>query len=167
MDKNRPTIEELELGVSIDRHKLEEACAIQPDAFYKVARALAMDMSMRDALVQALKEEEARADSEIRENAEAHRQKYTDKAVEAMKVLDPDVVRVRRQLQQHNARVHQLTALKESFLQRGYALKELVALHLGNYYSDIEHSQSSFKDVRAGKVRSDMKQMRRVHRETN
>lgn len=176
-------VQDLERSLSIDEHALEVALADQPQIFYRVSKALALDISRRDAAKQALADAEARADLAVREearNAEAQaaraalnrttkdkapapKVKLTEGEVTARVQLDDGVLAARERFNVLNESVGKLSALKEAFQQRSYALKDLVGLYIANYYTASEHSGSSLavKDRAAADARASMAEQRR------
>lgn len=131
---NEPSISELENGLRIDEHALEQAWIGQPETFYRVAKRLQLLISQRDAAKQNAAETEARADLEIRETAGRQNEKVTESEVKALVKLDKDVAKASNELLDLQRQLGALSALKESFEQRGKALDGLTKLYLANYY---------------------------------
>lgn len=157
------TLEELETGLRIDEHALDDALVNHPDMFYRVSKQLAMLVSQRDAKKQELAEEEAKADGDIRETALKHKDKTTDTAVKQLIRLDKDVVRVSRELIDLNRQVGSWTALKEAFQARSYVLKDLVSLYIANYYTGNQDGGASGRALRnhnASHVRDELRTRR-------
>lgn len=147
--ERRPTIEDLEAALLIDEHALEEACREQPDFFYAVAKLLALETSRRDGAAHALKDVEAVADQQIRDDAEKMVAKVTEKEVESLKRTDPNVLAARNKLMELERRVGTLTALKEAWTQRNYMLRQLVDLHTAAYYGDVQQRSQHVGDNKA------------------
>jgi len=140
-------IEELEDLLSIDENTLEACCREQPVLFYKVSKELTRAQSLRDQASQDLKDIEARVDAEIRnEPLDEGEKKPTENAIANRVRMHPSVIALRDKLQIRNEAYGTLAALKESFGQRSYMLRELVQLWLANYYSDIE-AKDSWRDM--------------------
>jgi len=151
-DSDIKLLEDLEDGLQIDEHALDEALQQQPDLFYRVSKHLAVLTSRRDAAKMSVAEAEAQADGLIRREIQkqldvdaraaekkksgSRRPENTVQAIEAMKRLDPDVQDAMDDFLALNAAVGQFGALKEAFQQRSYVLKDLVSLYIANYYSD-------------------------------
>jgi hypothetical protein len=161
------SIEELEKGLLIDEHALDEALLRQPDAFYRVSKRLAIAISERDYAKQALEEEEARADAHIRESAALEskgdkKEKLTGPEVKALVALDKDVLRASKQLLHLRAQVGMWQALKEAFNQRSYALKDLVTLHAMGYFGETGNSRATnlLKDREAANNKEEMRRAR-------
>lgn len=156
-------IRELESCLAIDEHALDEALRAQPETFYRVSKALALEISRRDAAKQALQDAEFKADLVVRDRAEKQEKKITEGEVRARVSQEDDVVFAREELQRLSESVGKLTSLKEAFQQRSYALKDLVGLYIANYYTASEHqsSSSAMKDRVAADARARMAEQRR------
>jgi hypothetical protein len=133
---------DLENGLRIDEHALDEALVQQPDLFYRVSKQLALLISRRDAKKQELAEEEAKADAETRETALKRKDKVTEAEVKSMTRLDPGVIKVSGELLHFSRLVGELSALKEAFQQRSYVLKDLVGLYVAGYYGSNQDGSS-------------------------
>lgn len=155
-------MDELEEGLRIDQHALDEACMVQPQAFYNVAKELAMAVSRRDAAKQILNETEARADARIRHDIEVSGEKVTETAVKNRIALDKAVLAAQRDVHVSNEHLGRLTALKEAFSQRGYVLRDLVQLHMSQHYGDTEYQGSRVRDARARSTREQLNERRRA-----
>lgn len=144
--KDPDSIAELETGLRIDQNALDEALQFQPDMFYRVSKQLTLLISRRDYAKQELSEIQAEVSQEIRESAEIDTKDKKPKTkigvaeVDALVTLDKDVKKAHQALLELTREVGELTALKEAYTQRSYALKDLVALHIANYYSDSSQS---------------------------
>lgn len=175
---------ELEDALAIDEHALEEALRDQPETFYRVSKALALVISRRDAAKQALADAEAGADLDVRDESREEESrvardtvrgkdkptpvskiKLTEGEVKARVQLDPAVVEARGAFARLSEEVGKLTALKEAFQQRSYALKDLCGLFIANYYTASEHTgggaASAVKERAADSARRRMADERR------
>lgn len=140
-------ISDLETGLRIDEHELSGSLLEQPELFYRVSKALALQVSRRDAAKQVVAETEAKVDMEVRRAAQVAEEKITEKQVAAEVLLSSKVQTAVAEHQRLALDVGKLTALKEAFSQRSYVLKDMVALYISNYYGDA--SNSSTRQVRA------------------
>jgi hypothetical protein len=159
--KKEPDLSDLEPGLAIDKHDLEQACLQQPDLFYRAAKQLAECVSLRDAAAQAVKEEEASADERIRADAARAGDKITEKEIEAMKLRDDDISLLRLDYLEHAKHVGQWGALKEAFQQRSYVLKDLVNMHLAGHYGSIDGQKQEQADY-ARRVNDQRRKERRT-----
>jgi hypothetical protein len=159
------SIGELEEALRIDEHALDEALVLQPDAFYRVSKKLAIMVSQRDAAKQALQEEEAYADERARASI-PDGERVTDTAVKAIVRLDKKVLAANDALLKLNRQVGLLQALKEAYQQRSYVMKDLVSLWVANYYGDASggRSETHLKNKRADENRTAMAEERRRER---
>ncbi len=136
MNKNPDTITELQAGLAIDEHGLDQALIMQTELFWRVSRQLAQLISKRDGAKQQLTETEARVDVEVRRKVADAGERTTENDIKARVTLDPSVLEDRDELLNLSLEVGLWSALKESYEQRSYAMKELVALYIGNYWGD-------------------------------
>lgn len=155
----------LEMALAIDENALNEALCAQPDLFYRVSKAYALQMSRRDAAKQALQDAEAAADLAERDAAQREDRKVTEGEIKARVQIDPQVAAARARLASLGEEVAKLSALKEAFQQRSYALKDLAGLYIANYYSASEHSGgnvAAYRDREAAQGRERMSEVRRT-----
>jgi hypothetical protein len=160
---DRLSIEDLEEGLRIDEHALDEALKQQPDLFYRVTKKLNLLVSRRDAMKQELSTVEAEVDIKIREKHRQADTKPTDKSVEAEKRTNREVMGIVDELINLNAQVAQWQALKEAFQQRSYVLKDLVNLYVASYFGDLTDSSQRNKIS----AERDREVVRRYHRSGN
>lgn len=163
------SIIDLEEGLRIDEHELDQAWVGQPETFYRVAKRYQLFISQRDAKKQELAEVEARADLEIRETAAKQNEKVTETEVKGLVRLDRDVARVAGELLGLMRQLGSLSALKEAFEQRGKALDGLTKLYLANYYgANTDGSNAARSMLREGssnRVREQLKGRRQRYDE--
>lgn len=132
----------LEEALKIDKHELDEAWVHQPDLFYRVTKTVELLISRRDAAKYRHQIVEAEVDELIREEARSRQAKITEREIDAQKLLHKDV---RTHYENFQYLVHEVgkwDALKQSYLQRSYALKDLTMLHIKAYYGNQEPEQS-------------------------
>lgn len=150
--------------LAIDKHALDEALEVQPVVFYDISQRLALQTSRRDALKQQLLVVEAEVDETIRRvGLTESGDKLTEKLIEAEKRRHPDTVQCMKAYLRASYYVNELSALKEAFIQRSYVLKELVSLHIANYYGDqgVRTNTNSMKDTSADYAKRGMAEQRR------
>jgi hypothetical protein len=136
-----PTLEELERGLKIDEHGLEQECVQQPELFYRIAKQAMRARTVRDQLKRDLERIEAEAVIEIRAQAERRDVKMTVKDIEAAVIMNLKVRQATSQLGTANETLGNLEALKESYSQRKDMLRELANLYVANYYSTPDISR--------------------------
>lgn len=155
-------LDDLQPGLKIDEHELDKACQQHAELFQGVADALTFALSRRDEAKAILAEVEAAVDLELRRK-KGRSEKLTNPEVAAMVCIDQRVYDAKRQ---HLRLVHEasrLAALKESFEQRSYQLKQMTQLYLASYFGDISEtgSNSQMKTVRSEYVKKQLNKMRR------
>jgi hypothetical protein len=155
-------IETLEEALAIDEDALNEALIRQPDAFYRVSKKLAMELSIRDAAKQALQEEEAYADERARSSI-PDGEKVTETSIKSLVRLDKQVLTANDKLLKLSRETALLQALKEAFQQRSYVMKDLVSLYVANYFGDASggRSETQLRTRRAEENRTAMAEERR------
>lgn len=137
----------LEEGLRIEKDALDDGLLQQPDLFYRVSKELTLATSRRDAAKQGVADAEANVELALHRSKD----KYTVGEIKAHIAVAPSVKAARKMLADLQYEVNALNGLKEAFSQRSYALKELVALFIANYYGDI--------DTRAARKVTDVKYM--------
>lgn len=135
-DEVREFIEEHEGGLQIDEHALDDAWRNHVTSFYEVSKRLSFEGSRRDAAKQNLKLVESRVDLAIRRTFKEENVKFVERDVESRKAEDESVREAQAITLELDHNVSALAALKEAYVQRSYALKELVNLWIASYYGE-------------------------------
>lgn len=129
----REKLEGLATGLDIDRESLDIEVTRQPVKFYQVAGYVEELTSSRDRAKDLLGESYSQVSERIRKEFDDRGEKTTETRITALANGDPEYVEAR----DHYNRLRELTgtatALKESFMQRSYMIRDLVSLHLGGY----------------------------------
>ena len=157
----RKQLRDLETGLRIDEHNLETHWVEQPDLFYRVSKNLALVISLRDQAKQDLSETEARVDIKVRRDAEVADEKITEKGIESQRKLHPDVRAATTRHSEYSLLTGEYMALKDAYLQRSYALKELVQLYVANYYGASDKPVRDVRDENASRARVQLSRQRR------
>jgi hypothetical protein len=111
-----------------------------------------------------LKQISAATELDIRQDAEAGEVRMTESRCTALVLTSQSVKEATQAVLQASSRLEELIALKEAYVQRKDMLKELVSMHLSNYYSDpVRGSESRMRDIAVEGVRAS----RRRDQETN
>ena len=131
-------ISEFREGLMIDEHALDRALVSGPQLFHDVCDAVALAISRRDAAKDELKVVEAEVDKTIRAvyADDETKKKPSETQVANEVLLHRDVRDARKTLLRLQEEVERLTAMKESYNQRSYAVKDLVSLHLAAYFGE-------------------------------
>ena len=124
--------------VSIDKFALDEALENQPDLYLYWAEEHVSAMAERNALRRELLEEvRPKLELEVRTDIKKYVpgvDKVTEGTVSAAILLQPEYVKLNRQLDDANNRVNDLSAIRDTFDQRRSSLKYLVELWTRDYY---------------------------------
>lgn len=155
-----PNLRELAEGLSIDQHALDEALIKNGQLFHEIADACALALSRRDAAKDELKVTEAEVDQSIRVGMSKDGTKLTADNIMRMIIVHKDVVAATARLRNRDEDLARLTALKESYTQRSYAIKDLVSLHLAAYFNTTGQTirrdvNSAGSDARHAQIRKD------------
>lgn len=128
------TFDQLRSRLAIDKNMLDDEVIRQPSLFYEISELLTDASAERDAA----KEELAMVDAELDQYYRTTYAKKGEKATESM--IKNSVQSDKR----HGAafaeylalknKADRLLALKESFSQRSYMLRDLVSLYTSNYF---------------------------------
>lgn len=121
-------------AIAIDKNALDDEFIHQGELFHRVSDRLAITISMRDEKKDYVRELEASTDQTIRSEALENDERMTEAQIKQRITLDRGVQAANAQLAELNRQVNRLAALKESFIQRSHALRELNALYLAGYY---------------------------------
>jgi hypothetical protein len=135
-DKDGAFLQQMSDGMQIDKHALDEALILQVHNFHQVSERLAIEISLRDAAKDELKVVEAEVDEVVRADAAESEKKITETAIKNAVAAHRDVIKAQKEFARLAKSVGLLQALKESYLQRSYALKELVTLYMANYFGE-------------------------------
>jgi hypothetical protein len=136
-EKSEDDFDFLQKQIQINRDQLDEELIRQPHNFFHVAEGYVKAVSRRDKLKHDLERTIAQLDLDVREAALAENEKATDKSVTAQIQREQDY---HRAVTAHLAACHEAAkweALRESYRQRGYVLKDLVALYMTGYFGEM------------------------------
>lgn len=123
-------LEEARALLRIDKHNLDEELVRQPELYYRVGQALAEAESLRDHRVTARDQLET---SLLNRAAKEEGRVALDK-IKTRVAEDDELRRFSGVIRSREEEVRQWRHLHEAFRQRGYMLRELVALYNANYY---------------------------------
>lgn len=131
----------------IDKNDLDTMWVEQPQVYHQIAERLALEISRRDEAKNELKDLEATIDTELREDAEAEFQKNgtkkpTETAFKNMIRKDERWTSANEAQQELEKNVNMLQAIQTAYLQRRYALENLVTLHVSGYSMDASSRPS-------------------------
>ena len=125
--ENRSREDELRSKLRIDEDNIDRCLVEQPDYFYQAAEAFAQAIATRDGLKLARDELIAQLDQDVRRHAGANDEKLSEtQLTNRIKVLPKVKEAVRAYLNACKI-ADECEAMKESFQQRSYMLRELNA----------------------------------------
>lgn len=122
--------------LAIDKFNLDGCIERQAGLFNEIAVSLAEAISQRDFLKKDYEDVQAEVAAEVRHEAKQDSRKMTDKAVTECVAEDKDVKQAHTDFLDAKRSVDLWAALKESFMQRSYMIKELAQLYIAGYFAD-------------------------------
>jgi hypothetical protein len=156
-----PTLADLESTLRINELALEQECRDQPSRLYAVSKRLALLLSQHDAAKQELKEVEADIADRMRQQAAAEESKISEASIASQLPLDLHVQEAANKLRDLKKQMGQYEVLKESFVDRSRALRNLVDLYCSNYYgSDLGRPRVNARAVNADVNRQEIARQR-------
>jgi hypothetical protein len=129
-----PTPRDFEDRLKIDRHNLDQELIEQPELFYRICEQYALAVSQRDQMNDRCKQVAAERLERWRAKLEAKSEKVTEARLKTLAAADPKYTAVVREYAEAARQVDQWLALKDSFGQRAWVLKDLVQLFVAGYF---------------------------------
>lgn len=159
-------VDELRELLAIDKHSLDDEIQKQPQLFFKVSEAQVSAAARRDYLKEEIKRVDAELHAKHRRLIEKTGSRATDAAVTAAIQADPDHQRAVDAHINAAKEADLLVALKESFSQRSYMLRDLATLFVANYFeSSSMKANSAASDIRYEKAKDKMAEARKKARD--
>lgn len=121
--------------LAIDKDHLDDCLSKQPELYYHVAEAHSQAVADRDALKVDIELAEAEEGRRIRDEAAQLDEKLTEASLREQLTLTPRLQRLRQERLELEALINSWLALKESYQQRSYMLRELVPMYLSRLSS--------------------------------
>lgn len=118
----------------IDKQALDDEIVQQPGLFYRVCEAYVEAAAERDAAKEHLAMVDAGLDGEARHRAEVDGEKITEGAIRGKVVLHKKHEAAFNAYVTAKTRADKLEAMKDSFKQRSFMLRDLAQLYVANYY---------------------------------
>lgn len=156
MPKDRPredysaNLDFLEDSFTFDKHRLDDALMQQADLVYRVAKRIAALQSRMDGAKLDLKELEADTAQKLRDDAAAAEEKTTEKGIENGVETNAKVRAQRRKVHDIKTELDAWMAMRAGYDARSYAIKDLVALYISQYYAESEGSGARMLKDRKG-----------------
>lgn len=163
------TFEELKLMLPVSKHSLDEDAEKHPILFQEVCERLANASKMLTDKKSQLNEAIEKSYSEFRVSKNiATGKTYTVEDCKRMAEASPKVVKLKVACSVLQGRVMKWEALKESYKQRGYTIRLLADLWLGNYWSNssVKPRKDSKQNDSDTTYRHDYKQKRTRQKRT-
>lgn len=126
---------ELEESLKIDRDDLDSCLVDQPGLFFHVAEQVTEAKAKADGLKLDLEETMATEDGRFRALCATNGEKVTEAGIQNYLKTLPAIQTLQRKVLDARTAADHWAALKEAYQQRSYMLKELVALHLSQFYN--------------------------------
>jgi hypothetical protein len=122
--------DEVRTNLRIDEDDLDRCLVAQPEYFYQAAIAATAANAARDMLELELKELTAELDQDIREELGRLEARFTEAGITNKLRTLPRIKEKQRACLAARREADDAQALKEAFIQRSYALKDLTAIQL-------------------------------------
>lgn len=119
----------------IDKLSLDEELIKQPTLFFEIAEVSANATSVRDQAKEQLALKDAELGTKHRKKLEASGERATIQLIEERVQTDPIHQKYLEKYSAAKEHADKCYAMKESFQQRAYMLRELVALYVSGYYA--------------------------------
>lgn len=159
-----PTIEELKSYLRIDKHNLDKAIEEQAEMFYFVAEGSALAGSVRDQIKYELDTLISDTYLTTRLVAAEQGRKITETLLEQEVAQDKEVQKMKEKYLDVKAEAETWLALKESFAQRGYMLRELASLYVSGYFAEISVKSTGNTEELQNQARRERMSARRKER---
>jgi hypothetical protein len=155
MDRSNTTLEDrldqLEEKIKVDETNISAELISHPHDFYHVARGAADAVSLRDMAKFNVETYESELYLSLRKELLESGNKFTEALLEHLVHRDPDRIKLVEKYLNSKHLSDRWSALKESFIQKGYMLKEIVDnrksdnIAEGSYSSQRREALSSFQ----------------------
>lgn len=132
---NPSLLERFRKDLVIDQDDLDQCLVQQPELYWHVAEAHSKATAERDASKLDLEVAEAEEAQKIRDRAAQMEEKVTEGSIKEQLALSPRLQKLRKLQVEQKAAVDAWLALKESFSQRSFMLRELVPMYLSRLSS--------------------------------
>lgn len=132
---SKPSVSQLQSRLEIDEEDIDAALLAQPDLYFHVSEYYVEAVAERDAIKLHLEEARAELYEQFRKQALDREEKITEAALQNKLTVAPRIKELERAYLETQTNTNKLSALKESFQQRSFMLRELVArsiARLGN-----------------------------------
>jgi len=121
--------------LTIDKHSLDDELVRQPILFFDMAQLSATATAERDYAKDQLGLKDAELGSKWRKKLEKRGERPTIQLIEECVLTDAIHIKYSDKYIKSKEVCDKCYAMKESFQQRSYMLRELVSLHISGYYA--------------------------------
>jgi hypothetical protein len=140
--------EELEGGIRIDKHALDDMWQNHPDLFHRVAKQQVWWNSEADRLKSDLERAKGEKYNDLRQAAVKKGETLgkggmTEAAFNSEVANDKGIIKLSQEMLEARREANRWLALKESYEQRKWALQGLVSLYISGYYADTTGEKST------------------------
>lgn len=140
-------LEEFRQYLPVDKFGLDDELCQQSELLFKVSEAYEEALAKRDELKERLATIDAELDGEIREELEKNDEKATDPKVKALVQADIKHQKAFTAYAQAKLLAGKLSALKDSFKDRGFMIRALGDLYVANYFEQKSVQGTSNTDT--------------------
>ena len=158
--RNEISIALVKSRLQFDRHQLDRELVEQPARYFEVAEQAALAQSRAVAAKEDLAKTEARLYPDCAADLEKRGLKSTETAIRNALLLDIDRTAAFDVLQRATFEAAQWQALRESFMSRGYMLRDLCQLTVSGFLSS-DSVRTSSVDVKADAAKANLAKKRR------
>lgn len=156
-------IDEFQKYLIIDKNSLDEELEKQPILLFEICRATSEAISLRDSEKQRLEVIDASINEDLRQEAFRTNTKITEAKLAAAVLLDHRHTQTYADYSEARKEADLWIALKEAFIQKGFALRELVELYLSGYFATSSVKERITKeDLEIKSMRTTLNQNRKL-----
>jgi len=148
----------------IDRDGLDEALIRGPELFHTVSDQYILSVARRDEAKDDLNKTSADLNFLVRKNAQEAGTKVTEAMVKAGIDVHPDYINAQNLYREVCKEASQWLVMKESFLQRAYALKDLVELFTAGYFARSSLQGKASKEVQEQAIKDTREKLNSVRK---
>ena len=130
------TIDSLRLELKIDKHKLDDCIENQAEVFHKIAEQTALSIAEKDASKYDLDNLTSATYLDVRHEALDKGRKVTEVLLQNELEQVKEIQEAKESYLEAKALADEWLALKESFAQRGYMLRDLATLWVSGYFAE-------------------------------
>ncbi len=162
---NKFTLEDARKALKIDRNDLYFMCLIHSEVFEHVTEALAKAIDRRDTLKDSLNVVMAKEIKNLRAYYADKGEKVTEARLEQEAILTSNYREAFRKYMEAKEEADIWQGVKEAFMQRGRALKDVCKMQLDIYSSQITVKTNDIEEVSYALAKKGMNDKRNKRKE--